>query len=54
MFADMLIYVSGESNADLKIKLNTAFNIIEHWMNINKSKMNAHKTKYMIEVSEKN
>jgi len=50
MFADTLIYVSGESSADLEIKLllNMAFNIIEHWMNINKLKMNAHKTKYMI------
>jgi len=49
MFADdTLIYVSGESSADLEVKLNTAFNIIEHWMNINKLKMNARKTKYMI------
>jgi len=28
--------------------LNTVFSIIEHWMNINKLKMNASKTKYMI------
>jgi len=49
MFADdTLIYVSGESSADLEIKLNTFFSIIEHWMNINKLKMNASKTKYMI------
>jgi len=50
---DTLIYVSGES-ADLEVKLNTAFNMIKHWMNINKLKMNAHKMKYMIEVFEKN
>jgi len=49
MFADdTLIYVSGESNADLEVKLNTAFNVIESWMNMNKLKMNARKTKYMI------
>jgi len=48
MFADdTLIYVSRESSADLKVKLNTAFNIIENWMNINKLKMNARKTKYI-------
>jgi len=36
MFADdTLIYVSRESSADLEVKLNTVFNIIEHWMNIN-------------------
>jgi len=46
--------VSGESSVDLEIKLNTALNIIEHLMNINKLKMNARKTKYMIEVFEKN
>jgi len=28
--------------------LNTVLNIIEYWMNINKLKINAHKTKYMI------
>jgi len=49
MFADdTLIYVSGESSADLELKLYTVFNIIEHWMNINKLKTNARKTKYMI------
>jgi len=54
MFADdTLIYVSGESSADLKLKLNTVFNITKHWMNINKLKMNARKIKYMIEVLKK-
>jgi len=49
MFADnTLIYVSGESSADFEVKLNTAFNIIEHWMNINKLKMNARKTNIII------
>jgi len=49
MFADdTLIYVSGESSTDIEIKINTVFNIIEHWMNMNKLKMNAGKTKYMI------
>jgi len=46
MFTDeTLIYVSGESSANLEVKLITVFNIIEHWMNINKLKMNARKTK---------
>lgn len=49
MFADdTLIYVSGESSADIEVKMNTVFNIIERWMNVNKLKMNASKTKYMI------
>jgi len=49
MFADnTLIYVSGENNANLEVKLNMAFNIIEYWMNINKLKINARKTKHMI------
>jgi len=49
MFADdTLIYVNGESSADLESKMNTAFNVVEQWMNINKLKMNAGKTKFMI------
>ena len=49
MFADdTLIYVEGESSAELEIKMNTVFIIVEKWMNINKLKMNAGKTKYMI------
>lgn len=49
MFADdTLIYVTGESSAELESKMNMAFTIVEEWMNINKLKMNAGKTKYMI------
>lgn len=49
MFADdTLIYVTGESSTELERKLNIAFNGVEEWMNDNKLKMNAVKTKYMI------
>lgn len=42
------MYVFGESSAELERKMNIVFNIIEEWMNINKLKMNAEKTKFMI------
>ena len=49
MFADdTLIYVDGESSAELERKMNMMFVIVEKWMNVNKLKMNAGKTKYMI------
>jgi len=49
MFADdTLIYVAGDSSAELERKMNMVFNTVEKWMNINKLKMNAGKTKYMI------
>lgn len=49
MFADdTLIYVVGESSKQLELEMNEAFNMVEKWMNINKLKMNAGKTKYMI------
>jgi hypothetical protein len=49
MFADdTLIYVTGESSAELESKMNIAFSIVEQWMSVNKLKMNAGKTKYMI------
>lgn len=49
MFADdTLIYVTGESSAEVERKLNIAFNVIEEWMNVNKLKLNAEKTKYML------
>lgn len=49
MFADdTLIYVTGESSAEIESKMTVAFNTVEEWMNINKLKMNAGKTKYMI------
>jgi len=49
MFADdTLIYVSGDGSEELQNKMNRAFLIIEQWMNVNKLKMNAEKTKYMI------
>lgn len=48
MFADdTLIYVTGESSAELERKMNMSFNTVEEWMNVNKLKMNAEKTKYM-------
>jgi len=49
MFADdTLIYVSGDGSEELQNKTNRTFLTIEKWMNINKLKMNAEKTKYMI------
>lgn len=49
MFADdTLIYVTGESSAEVERKLNIAFNVVEEWMNTNKLKMNTEKTKYML------
>ena len=49
MFADdTLIYVTGESSMEVERKMNVAFNVVEEWMNINRLKMNAGKTKYMI------
>lgn len=55
MFADdTLIYVTGESSAEVERKLNIAFNVVEEWMNANKLKMNAEKTKYMLVRSIRN
>jgi len=49
MFADdILMYVSGDGSEGLQNKMNRGFLIIEQWMNINKLKMNAEETKYMI------
>lgn len=49
MFADdTIIYVSGESSIELENKINIIFNKVEKWMNINRLKINADKTKYMI------
>jgi len=49
MFADdTLIYVSADNSQELQNKMNRAFLIIKQWMNVNKLKMNAEKTKYMI------
>jgi len=49
MFADnILVYVNGEKSAELKKKMNMVFSIVEEWMSVNKLKMNASKTKYMI------
>jgi len=45
---DTLIYVIGESSAEIERKLNVAFNVVEEWMNNNKLKMNAGKTKFMV------
>jgi len=42
----MLVYVTGESSAELERKMNMIFSIVEEWMNANKLKMNAEKTKY--------
>jgi len=38
----------GQSNVELERKMNVIFNIVEMWMNTNKLKMNAGKTKYMV------
>jgi len=49
MFADdTLVYVSGEGSGELERKINIIFSIVEEWMSVNKFKMNASKTKYMI------
>lgn len=49
MFADdTLIYVTEVSSVELENKMSMAFSIIEKWMKVNKLKMNAGKTKYMI------
>jgi len=49
IFADgTLIYVTGESSAELERKMNMVFSIVEKWTNANKLKMNTEKTKYMI------
>jgi len=44
----MTIYVSDDNSEELQHKINRVFPIIEQWMNVNKLKMNAEKTKYMI------
>lgn len=47
MFADdTLIYITGESSAEIEKKMNTVLSIVERWMNVNKLKMSADKTKY--------
>jgi len=40
--------MSGDGSEELQNEMNTAFRIIEQWVNVNKLKMNAEKTKYMI------
>lgn len=49
MFADdTVIYVTGLGSAEVEDKMNRSLSIVEQWMNRNKLKMNAEKTKYMI------
>lgn len=49
LFADdTMIFVSGESAGELETKLQAALNKLENWLNENKLKMNASKTKYMV------
>lgn len=49
LFADdTLIYVTGESSEEINKKLNEVFYEIQKWMSVNKLKLNASKTKYMI------
>ncbi|KAK2577047.1 hypothetical protein KPH14_000898 [Odynerus spinipes] len=45
---DTLIYVTGESCEELSEKLNSVLARVEVWMNANKLKINADKTKFMI------
>jgi len=45
---DALIYVSGNGSEELQCKMSGAFLMMEQWLNVNKLKMNADKTKYMI------
>jgi len=46
---DTLIYVNGESSKKLEFKMNMALKAVEGWMCVNKLKMNAEKTKCIIE-----
>jgi len=39
--------MSGDDRKKLERKINVVFNIIEKWLSVNKSKMNAEKTKCM-------
>lgn len=49
LFADdTIVYVNGYSAEEIETKLNSALQKLEGWLNINKLKMNASKTKYMI------
>lgn len=49
MFADdTLIYVDGDSSVEVEGKMTLIFNIVEEWMRLNKLKMNASKTKFMV------
>lgn len=49
MFADdTIIFVKGGGSAEIEMKLNRILPIVENWMNMNKLKMNAAKTKYMV------
>jgi len=49
MFADdTIIYVKGGRSEEIEKKLNRVLLIVENWLNLNKLKMNASKTKFMI------
>src|SRR5436190_4025821 len=49
MFADdTIIYVKGGGSEEVEVKLNRVLPVVENWMNINKLKMNAAKTKFML------
>lgn len=49
MFADdTILYITGESCEEIERKMNIMFNVAEEWMNVNGSKLNASKTKYMV------
>lgn len=49
LFADdTMIFVAGNSVEELEIKLNTTLQSLEKWLRLNKLKMNANKTQYMI------
>ena len=43
-----MINVKGESSVELERKLNMSLSIVENWINRNKLKISAEKTKYMI------
>lgn len=45
---DTMIYVTGECSEEINNKMNEVFYKIENWMNLNKLKLNAEKTKYII------
>jgi len=55
LFADdTLVYISGKNVQEVVDKLNEDLSRVNSWLNVNKLKLNVHKTKYMILNNGKN